>query len=81
MDKIEILNLLGWCSLIYTIVLFAWILFLSIARNWIYKLHSKWLAISEEKFDVIHYSLIGFFQDITDCILSGTLSSFESELI
>ncbi|MGH1537936.1 MAG: DUF6868 family protein [Gammaproteobacteria bacterium] len=62
MDKSELLHLLGWCSLIYIIVLFVWALFFIIGRNWIYNIHSKWFSISEEKFDIIHYSLIGLFK-------------------
>ncbi len=64
MDKSELLHLLGWCSLIYIIVLLFWLLILKIGRNWIYKLHSKWFEISAEKLNVIHYTLMGFFKII-----------------
>lgn len=62
MDKSELLHLLGWCSLIYISILLLWVLFFSFGRNWIYNLHTQWFAIPTEKFDVIHYFLIGFFK-------------------
>ena len=62
MNKTELLHLLGWCSLIYIIVLFFWVLILKIGRDWIYKLQNKWLEISTEKINVVHYALIDFFK-------------------
>ena len=64
MDKAELLHLLGWCSLIYIIVLLFWLLTLRVGRDWIYKLHSKWFEIPIERFNIIHYTLIGFFKII-----------------
>lgn len=62
MSKSELLPLLGWCSLIYISLLIFWALLFRVGHDWIYKLHNKWFAIPKEKFDVIHYALIGFFK-------------------
>jgi len=64
MAKAELLQLLGWCSLIYIIILAIWALFFIIGRDWIYGLHNKWCALSVEKFNAIHYALMGFFKII-----------------
>ncbi len=64
MSKSELLYLLGCCSLIYIIFLSIWILFFIVGHDWLYNLHSKWFVISEEKFNAIHYALIGFFKII-----------------
>jgi len=62
MDKAELLPLLGWCSLIYIGILFLWIFMFRVGHDWIYALHNKWFAIPVEKFDVIHYALMGLFK-------------------
>lgn len=62
MDKSELLQLLGWCSLIYIIILLTWGLFFIVGRGWMYNLHSKWFAMSVEKFNAIHYMLMGLLK-------------------
>ena len=53
---------LGWISVINFSVLFLWFLVFVFAKTWYYNLTSNWFTISEEKFDVIHYSLMGIFE-------------------
>jgi hypothetical protein len=53
---------LGWCSIINIGILFFWFAMITLAHDKIYKLHSKWFKISKEKFDEIHYMLLGFFK-------------------
>jgi len=62
MGKAELLQFLGWCSLIYIAFLLIWALFFIGGGNWLYNLHRKWFAISIENFNLIHYSLMGFFK-------------------
>ena len=62
MTKLDLLQLLGWCSLIYIAILFLWIAMLTCCRAWMYRLHGRWLAMSEEKFNQIHYALIGLYK-------------------
>lgn len=53
---------LGWCSVINIAVLMIWFLGIVFARDFIYKIHSKWFKVSPESFDVIHYCGIGIFK-------------------
>ena len=32
------------------------------ARDFLYRLHSKWFKLSEETFSALHYGLIGFYE-------------------
>lgn len=53
---------LGWCSVINIGVFLLWFLGLVFARNLIYKAHTYWFKVSEEKFDAIHYCGLGIFK-------------------
>jgi len=55
---------LGWCTIINVGLLLWWFLAITLLHNWIYKMHSKWFKLSEEKFDAIHYAGIAFFKII-----------------
>ncbi len=57
-----ILAVLGWCTLINYALLIWWFLFLALAHDWTYRLHTKWFKIPPEKFAAIHYSLMGVFK-------------------
>lgn len=46
---------LGWSTLINWGFLLTWWLFLVIARDWTRQVHSRWFALSEDRFDEIHY--------------------------
>ncbi len=53
---------LGWCTLINFGLLLYWALFIIFAHDWTYRMHSRWFKLSTEKFDSLHYSLMGFFK-------------------
>ncbi|NIM71688.1 MAG: hypothetical protein GTO67_03445 [Gammaproteobacteria bacterium] len=53
---------LGWCTLINFGLLLYWALFIIFAHDWTYRMHSRWFKLSPEKFDSLHYSLMGFFK-------------------
>jgi hypothetical protein len=53
---------LAWCAVINIVLLVLWILFFMAGRGWIYRMHSRWFNLSEEKFDVIHYSGMALFK-------------------
>ena len=55
-------NALGWCTIINAAVLMIWLLFFMAGRDWIYRIHSRWFRISEEKFDGIHYAGMAYFK-------------------
>ena len=52
----------AWCSVINMGLLLWWALFLLLAHDWVYDLHSKWFKISVEQFDTIHYAGMAFFK-------------------
>ncbi|OQY51903.1 MAG: hypothetical protein B6247_18225 [Candidatus Parabeggiatoa sp. nov. 2] len=55
-------DVLGWCTLINLGVLLWWFLFLSLAHDWTYRLHSKWLRLTVEQFNAIHYAGMALFK-------------------
>lgn len=55
-------NTLLWCAVINMGMLVWWFLFIVFAHDWVYRMHSKWFKISEERFDAIHYTGIAFFK-------------------
>jgi len=60
---VEILrSALGWCAVINMGLLLWWFLFLTLAHDWVYHMHSKWYRLSEENFDSIHYAGMTFFK-------------------
>jgi len=62
MTLVEIRSALAWCTVINFGLLIWWFLFISLAHDWTYRLHSKWYNIPVEKFDAIHYAGIAFFK-------------------
>ena len=54
--------ILAWCTTINLIILLVWFVFYAFARDWTYRLHSKWFKLPEEQFDVIHYCGIALFK-------------------
>ena len=55
-------SFLGWCSIINMGLLLWWFLFITLAHDWTYRFHGKWLNLSVAKFDAIHYAGITFFK-------------------
>lgn len=55
-------SILAWCTLINMGLLSIWLLFFIFAHDWLYKLHGKWFEFSVERFDSIHYCLLGLFK-------------------
>jgi hypothetical protein len=53
---------LGWCTLINWAFLLWWWIWVTLAHDWMYRVHSKWFNISEERFDEIHYKGMGAFK-------------------
>ena len=58
----QIKEVLLWCFIINTGMLLWWFLFIVLARNWVYRMHTKWFKISEERFDEIHYAGMAFLK-------------------
>lgn len=57
-----ICEFLAWCSLINVGLLIFWLLWFTLAHNFVYRIHGKWLKLSVERFDAIHYAGMTFFK-------------------
>jgi hypothetical protein len=55
-------DVLAWCSVINIGLLLFWLLWLTLAHDFVYRVHGKFLKISVERFDEIHYSGMAFFK-------------------
>lgn len=55
-------DVLAWCSVINIGLLLFWILWLTLAHDFVYRVHGKFLKLSVEKFDAIHYAGMAFFK-------------------
>ena len=51
-----------WCAVVNTVVMFVWFLNLTVTHDFMYKQHSRWFQISEQKFDAIQYSCVAGFK-------------------
>lgn len=51
-----------WCTIIDMGLLMLTFLMFAFARDWIYRIHSKWFPISRESFDMAIYALMGGFK-------------------
>ena len=58
----EIREILGWCTVINAGLMIFSYLFICAMRAWVYRMHSKWLPISEEQFNGLIYGLFGFYK-------------------
>jgi len=53
---------LGWCTVINLGLLIVWWLFITLAHDWIYRVHGKWFNLAKERFDTIHYAGMALFK-------------------
>ncbi|MDM8544898.1 DUF6868 family protein [Candidatus Venteria ishoeyi] len=61
--NIELLQtILGWCAILNIAILLWWFLFIVFARDWVYRMHSRWFTLSQEQFNTIHYAGIALFK-------------------
>ena len=57
-----ICEFLAWCSVINVGLLIFWLLWFTLAHDFVYRIHGKWLKLSVERFDAIHYAGMTFFK-------------------
>jgi hypothetical protein len=62
MDITFFSRILLWCIVFDFCFLLTWFLMLMCARNWIYRLHSRWFTMSKEQFDGLHYAGMAIFK-------------------
>ncbi|MBN2375708.1 MAG: hypothetical protein JXD22_04865 [Sedimentisphaerales bacterium] len=55
-------DVLLWCSVINMGLLIFSFLMLSLARQWVYRIHSKMFPMTEPQFNTIIYSLLGAYK-------------------
>ena len=56
MTSAFLLDFLLWCAIVNYAVLIGWFLAFVFAHGSLYRLHAKWFRLSENQFDVVHYS-------------------------
>jgi hypothetical protein len=60
---IEILSsVLGWATVINLSIVTVWFLVFTFYHDGVFRLHSKWFKLSEERFDTIHYAGMAFYK-------------------
>ena len=57
---IEVLRaFLGWCTVLNGACLLMGFLFIALAGDWVYRMHSKWYPIKREAFTLTMYGFMG----------------------
>lgn len=49
-------SFLLWCLVINYGILLLWFLVFWLGHDWMFRLHSRWFRMSNERFDAIHYA-------------------------
>ena len=62
MEAEEIRKVLGWCSAINMGMLMVWFLAFVFARDFVFRIHTRWFKIPEDRFDEIHYTMMGYYK-------------------
>lgn len=62
MDLETLKSVLLWVTLMNWALLLYWGLIFIFARNFIYRLHTRWFRISEQQFDAIHYTGMALYK-------------------
>lgn len=61
--QIEILrDLLAWCALTNIVLYLWWVLIFIYAHDWMFRFHSRWFNLTQDRFDSIHYAGIAFYK-------------------
>lgn len=56
---------LGWCTLVNWVLLVGWVLMITLARSWVFSLHTALFDITQSQFNAMHYGGIGFYKLMT----------------
>ena len=62
MDIVSVRAFFMWCTVINVVLLVISFVICASAGDLIYQMHSKWLPISRESFNIAIYSFIGLFK-------------------
>lgn len=55
-------DVLLWCAAINYGVLVLWFALFTFAHDWMHRLHGRWFRLGAERFDALHYALIGIYK-------------------
>ena len=55
-------EMLGWCTVINMGLLLWWFLMIAVARDWIYRFHTRWFPVTVDQFNAIHYGGIAILK-------------------
>lgn len=55
MNVLFISNFLFWCLIINFAILLWWFAAFVFLHSWMFRLHSRWFRLSEDRFNSIHY--------------------------
>ena len=58
----RLLATLFWCAAINYAILLLWFAVFVFAHEWVYRLHSRWFALSREAFDAINYGGVAVYK-------------------
>ena len=58
----ELLRLLLWCAGINYAILLLWFGVFVFAHDWLYRMHSRWFALSRESFDALNYGGVAIYK-------------------
>ena len=53
---------LGWSAIVNIVLLMFWFLVIVLMPDLIFRIQGRWFNISRERFDMIHYLLLGLFK-------------------
>lgn len=62
MDWETLRRFLAWCAVLNMGILLWWYAFLTLAHDWTYRCHCRFMRISEAQFDQIHYQGLMWFK-------------------
>lgn len=62
MDILQLQCALLSAFLVASGILLIWWIMMLAARDWVFRIHTKWFKLSREQFDAIHYAGIMFFK-------------------
>ena len=62
MEYSDLCEFFKWCLIINAGILIFWYIFYLAARDTMYRIHSRWFKLTEEKFASIHYRLMAQYK-------------------
>lgn len=48
-------DVLIWSLVFNYVILMVWFIAITVAHDWVYRLHTRWFSLSRDTFDAIHY--------------------------